>query len=80
MSVCLELTLDRFDTELFDDYTTVYDGTSDALLRLLDDRFSGPKRPFPVISSGNNLYMRFITDAPQNKQCKKFRAHYRGKM
>ena len=74
----VELTFDRFDTELYDDYVTVYDGTS--LSSPVIGRFSGSKRPLPLISSSNNLYVRFTTDAAQNKQYKGFRANYRGKM
>jgi len=74
----VELTFDRFDTELFDDYVTVYDGTSRSSPVI--GQFSGSKRPLPLISSGKNLYVRFTTDAAQNKQYKGFRANYRGKM
>ena len=73
----VELTFDRFDTELYDDYVTVYDGTS--LSSPVIDQFSGSERPPPLISSGNNLYVRFTTDAAQNKQYEGFRAIYRGK-
>jgi len=71
----VELTFDRFDTELFDDYLIVYDGAS--LSAPVIGRFSGP---LPLISSSTNLYVRFTTDAAQNKQYKGFRANYRGKM
>jgi len=74
----VELTYDRFDMELFDDYQTVYDGAS--LSAPVIGRFSGSKRPLPLISSSTNLYVRFTTDAAQNKQYKGFRANYRGKM
>ena len=73
----VELTFDRFDTELYDDYVTVYDGTS--LSSPVIGRFSGSSRPLPLISSGTNLFVRFTTDAAQNKQYKGFRAIYRGK-
>ena len=74
----VELTFDHFDTELFDDYLTVHDGKS--LSSPVIGRFSGSKRPLPLISSSNNLYVRFTTDAAQNIQYKGFRANYRGKM
>ena len=74
----VELTFDRFDTELYDDYLTVYDGTSLSSPEI--GKFSGSKRPLPVISSSKNLYVRFTTDAAQNKQYKGFRAKYRGRM
>lgn len=73
----VELTFDRFDTELYDDYVTVYDGTS--LSSPVIGRFSGSSRPLPLISSGKNLFVRFTTDAAQNRQYKGFRAIYRGK-
>ena len=73
----VELTFDRFDTELYDDYVTVYDGSS--LRAPVIGRYSGDKRPFPLKSSSKNLYVRFTSDAAQNKQYKGFRANYRGK-
>ena len=74
----VELTFDGFDTEYLDDYLTVYDGTS--LSSPVIGEFSGSKRPLPLVSSANNLYVRFTTDAAQNKQYKGFRAKYRGRM
>ncbi|XP_020609717.1 tolloid-like protein 2 [Orbicella faveolata] len=74
----VELTFDRFDTELYDDYLTVYDGTSLSSPEI--GKFSGSTRPLPLISLSKNLYVRFTTDAAQNKQYKGFRAKYRGKM
>jgi len=74
----VELTFDRFDTEYLDDYLTVYDGAS--LSAPVIGQFNGSKLPLPLISSSTNLYVRFTTDAAQNKQYKGFRANYRGKM
>ena len=74
----VELTFDHFDTELFDDYLTVYDGAS--LSAPVIGRFSGRNPPPPLVSSSNNLYVRFETDAAQNKQYEGIRAKYRGNM
>ena len=74
----VELTFDRFDTEKYDDYVTVYDGAS--LSSPVIGQYSGDSRPFPIKSSSNNLYVRFTSDAAQNKQYDGFRANYRGKI
>ncbi|KAL9961211.1 hypothetical protein ACROYT_G030114 [Oculina patagonica] len=71
----VELTFDRFDTEKFDDYVTVYDGGS--LSSPVIGRFSGNDIPLPIKSSSTNLYVRFTTDPAQNRQYLGFRANYR---
>ena len=74
----VELTFDHFDTEKLDDYVFVYDGGS--LSSPLIGQFSGNKIPLPMKSSSTNLYVRFTTDAAQNRQYDGVRASYRGKV
>ncbi len=75
----VELTFDVFDTELHDDYVTVYDGGS-LSSPIIGNPFSGDTIPSPIKSSSTNLYVRFTTDRAQNRQYDGFRAKFRGKI
>ncbi|XP_078382499.1 uncharacterized protein LOC144665190 isoform X3 [Oculina patagonica] len=72
----VELTFDRFDTEKYDDYVTVYDGGS-LSSPVIGQPLSGDNISLPIKSSSTNLYVRFTTDRAQNKQYDGFRATYR---
>ena len=74
----VELTFYSFDTEYLDDFLTVHDGASLSSPNI--GKFSGSTIPLPLVSASSNLYVRFETDAAQNKQYKGIRAKYRGKM
>ena len=55
------LTFSRFNTEANFDYVTVYDGDNNNAAQL--GRFHGETLPDPVQSHGNNMLVRFTTDA-----------------
>ena len=63
-----------FITQSNKDFVYVYDGNSSSA-RLIGG-FSGSSRPGPIVSSSNQLYVRFISDG--SSQYEGFKAIYRG--
>ena len=63
-----------FNTESNKDFVYVYDGDSSSA-RLIGG-FSGSSRPGPIVSSSNQLYIRFTSDG--SSQYEGFKAIYRG--
>ena len=63
-----------FQTESSADFLYVYDGSSSSA-RLIG-RFSGSSRPAAIVSSSNQLHVRFTTDS--SYQTYGFKAVYRG--
>ena len=64
-----------FITQSNKDFVYVYDGNSSSA-RLIGG-FSGSSRPGPIVSSSNQLYVRFTSDG--SSQYEGFKAIYRGK-
>lgn len=64
----------QFTTGSNIDFVDVYDGSSSSA-RLIN-RFSGSSRPGPIVSSSNQLYVRFTSDG--SSQHDGFKAIYRG--
>ncbi|XP_015777969.1 PREDICTED: deleted in malignant brain tumors 1 protein-like [Acropora digitifera] len=62
-----------FSTQSFCDFVYVYDGSSSSA-RLIG-KFSGSSRPGPIVSSSNQLHVRFTSDA--SVQLFGFKATYR---
>lgn len=62
----ITLTFTAFNTESGYDFLTIYDGTNDTAPILLNN-YSGTTIPNPVTSSGNNLYIKFISDESVNR-------------
>ena len=71
----VELVFSSFRTESSADFVSVYDGgsVSSPLIR----KMSGSSLPPPIISSSNNLYVKFSSDGSNTYDG--FEAVYRGK-
>ena len=63
-----------FTTESNRDFVYVYDGSSSSA-RLIG-RFTGSSRPAPIVSSSNQLHVRFTSDG--SVEYNRFKAVYRG--
>ena len=64
----------QFSTQSCCDFVYVYDGSSSSA-RLIG-KFSGSSRPGPIVSSSNQLHIRFTTDGAVERYG--FKATYRG--
>ena len=64
-----------FSTESIADFVNVYDGSSSSAG--LIGRFSGSSRPATIVSSSNQLHVRFTSDS--SSQYYGFKAVYRGR-